>query len=283
MAFLTGLRPYRNFLNPESLQEVVRYVCERLEPFGYDAPIFQRWTPNAVDTEYTNIILQYNPGKSSKVVIGAHYDVCGEQPGADDNGSAVVGLLETARLLAERRPALNYTVEMVWFCLEEPPFFGSHEMGSYIHAESCSRDEEVKTMAMINYEMIGYFSSEPGSQQIPGEYAELSSLIGDVGDFICVVGIDQHHDLIHFMSQAMQQETRIRTHPVAFRSPYSFAGLSDHANYWKFGIPAVMINNTAMLRNPHYHEHTDDYGTIDFARMAAVVQAAWHGIIGFQA
>ena len=64
------------------------------------------------------------------MIVSAHYDVCGNQPGADDNASAVAGLLESARMVAEAKPDLDYRIDFVAFCLEEPPYFGSKEMGS---------------------------------------------------------------------------------------------------------------------------------------------------------
>ena len=60
-----------------------------------------------------------------------------------------------------------------------------------------------------------------------------------------------------------------------------YAGLSDQLSYWKFGIPALMINDTSMLRNPHYHARTDTIDTLDFDKMTEVVNGAYHAIIGF--
>ena len=47
---------------------------------------------------------------------------------------------------------------------------------------------------------------------------------------------------------------------------------SDHASYWRFGMPAVMVTDTAFLRNRNYHEASDTPETLDYARMAKVVQ-----------
>jgi hypothetical protein len=47
-------------------------------------------------------------------------------------------------------------------------------------------------------------------------------------------------------------------------------------NYWHRGIPAVMITDTAMFRNANYHKETDTPDTLDFGRMAEVV----NGVIG---
>jgi hypothetical protein len=41
-----------------------------------------------------------------------------------------------------------------------------------------------------------------------------------------------------------------------------------------------MINNTSFLRNPHYHEPTDTIDTLDFDRMAGVVDAHVHALQG---
>ena len=49
--------------------------------------------------EYKNVIGSIGIENKKRIIIGAHYDVCGDSEGADDNASGVVGLLELARLL----------------------------------------------------------------------------------------------------------------------------------------------------------------------------------------
>ena len=70
-------------------------------------------------------------GGGALLVIGAHYDSCGDTPGADDNASGVAGLLELA---ACSRRSRRRTVELVAYTLEEPPFFRTDAMGSFGHA-----------------------------------------------------------------------------------------------------------------------------------------------------
>ena len=118
--FLTELRPYRNYQNLGSLEKVCQYLKKELTQFGYNCSE-QVWKVNG--NEYKNIIASYQNDEPKRLIIGAHYDVCGDQPGADDNASAVAGLLETARLLSENSPRLNYGVDFVAYSLEEPPFF----------------------------------------------------------------------------------------------------------------------------------------------------------------
>ena len=47
---------------------------------------------------------------------------------------------------------------------------------------------------------------------------------------------------------------------------------SDHKPYWDAKIPAIMITDTANFRNPHYHKHTDEQGTLDFDFMSQVIE-----------
>ena len=56
---------------------------------------------------------------------------------------------------------------------------------------------------------------------------------------------------------------------------------SDHLNYWKYGYPAVMINNTGFYRNPNYHKESDAMETLDFDKMVEVVKGVYAAIIYF--
>lgn len=78
----------------------------------------------------------------------------------------MAGLLETARLIAERKPETDYAIELVAYCLEEPPYFATNLMGSYIHAQSLHA-QKADVIGMICYEMIGYFSDLPPFSTLP--------------------------------------------------------------------------------------------------------------------
>jgi hypothetical protein len=55
--------------------------------------------------------------------------------------------------------------------------------------------------------------------------------------------------------------------------------LSDNASFWDAGIPALMITDTAFLRNPNYHEATDTADTLDYEAMGKLVKALVHTLI----
>lgn len=272
--FLTGITPHRNHANLKSLEQAYRYIWTELEAAGY-TPEMQTWAVRG--HEYHNVIAKFRPDLERRLVVGAHYDVCFTTPGADDNASAVAGLLETARLIAEINPNLNFGIDFVAYSLEEPPHFGSESMGSYVHAQSL-HEAGTNVVGMICYEMIGYFSDEPGSQQYP--HPDLARLYPSTGNFIVVVGIEEHKAFNEAIYQGMRQAETIPTEVIHFPGPGGLASMSDHMNYWTFGFPALMINNTSFLRNPHYHEPTDTIDTLDFDRMAGVVDAHVHALQG---
>ena len=270
--FLTGIRPFRNYQNLESLENVCNYISDEFVSCGY-VPVEQKW--EAAGNEYKNIIASWQPGKSRRLIIGAHYDVAGDQPGADDNASAVAGLLETARLISENQPELDYGIDFVAYNLEEPPFYTTREMGSYIHAKSL-HDGQVDVIGMICYEMIGYFSDEPGSQQFPSD--EVAARYSDVGDYIVVVGIEKHSEFNGVIHGLMSRQEDIKVERIDFPDVGGLAGMSDHRNYWEFGYDALMINDTSFMRNPHYHMKTDTIETLDFEKMTAVVNSCYMAI-----
>lgn len=274
---LSGIRPYRNYQNLASLKYAANYIRTEFEATGFICEE-QEWI--AKGRKYKNIIASWNPQKQKRLIVGAHYDVAGDQPGADDNASGIAGLLETARLIAENKPDLDYRIDFVAYCLEEPPFFGDNEMGSYIHAKSL-KNSNAEILGMICYEMIGYFSDKENSQ--PNPIPELAQNFPTVGNFIMVVGIKDYKDFNNKVHRLMSENSGIDTQVISLPANSSLAGLSDQRNYWKFGYNALMITDTATVRNAgNYHYSTDTIETLNFDKMTEVINSSYNAIIGFQ-
>ncbi|MBC7981863.1 M28 family peptidase, partial [Candidatus Parcubacteria bacterium] len=102
---LTSIHPPRNYLNLDSLSAIAGYIAHELNKLSCEVH-YQKFLADG--REYKNVIATFGDVSRERVVIGAHYDVCGNQPGADDNASAVAGLLELARIVDELQPKLNY-------------------------------------------------------------------------------------------------------------------------------------------------------------------------------
>ena len=267
--FLTELRPFRNFKNMQSLDKVVDYISEQMTESGFTSEL-QTWHASAEghSNEYSNVICSYLPEKKKRLIIGAHYDVKGDQPGADDNASAVAGLLETIRIIGQTKPELDFGIDFVSYCLEEPPFYDTKYMGSYIHAKSVASNRE-NILGMICYEMIGYFSDRPNSQPVP--HPSMKSMFPSTGNFIMAVGTEKYSKFNDMVYNGMKKGAGIDVQKINMPKMFDLAGMSDQRNYWKFDIPAMMVNDTAFIRNPNYHQVTDTMDTLDYNKMGEVV------------
>ncbi len=228
------------------------------------------------DRKYKNIIAHFGPDSGPVLVIGAHYDTFGGTPGADDNASGVAGLIELARLLS--RDGQKRPIELVAYTLEEPPYFGSEDMGSAHHARLL-KEQGREVELMLSLEMIGYFTDAEGSQQYP--LPGLSALYSDRGNFIALVGKLGDFGAMRKMKSLMLGATTL---PVAsFNSPTFVPGVdfSDHFSYWMQGYPAIMVTDTAFNRNDDYHGAGDTADKLDYDRMAKVVQGVYAVTQGF--
>jgi Zn-dependent M28 family amino/carboxypeptidase len=272
--FLTSLQPARNFYNLTSLNKAAEYIKKEFEKSGLQV---NEQKFNVDGKEYKNLVCSVGPDSSpERIVIGAHYDVAGDQPGADDNASGVAGLLEIARLLHSEKPQLKQKIELVAFTLEEPPMFGGPQMGSAIHARALS-GAGVKLRAMISLEMIGYFSEEKNSQDYP--VAALQLLYPSVGNFIGVVGKMGQEKITGEIKDYMSRGSEIDVQSLNAPPFMPGTDLSDHRNYWDYGYNAVMITDTSFYRNHNYHEKTDTIETLNFVKMAEVVKGVYHALV----
>lgn len=268
---ITGTAQPRNHQHTESLNQVAAYIRSEFEQLNGNVGE-QVYT--VAGNEYRNVILSLGPADAPRLVVGAHYDVCGDQSGADDNASGVAGLLELARLL--HKHTLPFRIDFVAYTLEEPPYFRTEHMGSYVHASSLS-EQQVKVMGMISLEMIGYFKDEKGTQSYP--IAPMKLLYGSRGNYIAIV---QRYGNGSFGRSMLRNYKKTATLPVkSLKAPAFVTGVdfSDHLNYWHFGFDALMITDTSFYRNSNYHQPTDTIYTLDFERIARVVDAVYTSIL----
>jgi hypothetical protein len=250
--------------HPENLDKVASYIRDRFIEAG--GGVEDQAFP-AYHATYRNVIARFGPDSPERVVIGAHYDAFGPLPAADDNASGVAGLLELGRLLGERPPPGR--VDLVAYTLEEPPAFSGPFMGSAVHAASLKK-AGVRVRAMVSLEMIGCYSEARESQQFPNLLLKL--LYPSRGDFVAVVGRLGDVRLVRSVKSAMAGGSPLPVRSINAPAIIPGIDLSDHMNYWSQGYPAVMVTDTAMFRNDHYHTAEDRPETLDYRRMAMVVQ-----------
>lgn len=210
----------------------------------------------------------------SYYIIDAHYETVAISPGADDNGSGLIGTLEACRILSKYR--YNYSVDFIGFDLEEEGLLGSRD-----YLERLTPQDTV--LGMFNLEMIGYFTTEPNTQSFPNGF-EL--LFPDIFEQV----EDDAFRGNFLINTALQPGTKIKEALESAAENYvpdlkliSFFGdqsgivppdlfRSDHAGFWTSRRPALLITDGSEFRNPNYHGRDDLPETLDFTFITQVVQ-----------
>ena len=204
-----------------------------------------------------------------QILIGAHFDSIPGTPGADDNASAVSALLAAARAIGSRQ-GLCY----VAFDGEECGFVGSR---AFVEELGPQPPQQVHIL-----EMVGYASRQPDSQRNPVPMIQAPT----VGDFLGLVGTFGSWRLLDHVLAAADchalavQGLYLPEVPLETIEQISQHLLrSDHAPFWRAGIPALMWTDTAEFRNPHYHRPTDLPQTLDYEFLAGVTRLLIHAVL----
>ncbi|HVR40375.1 MAG TPA: M28 family peptidase [Thermoanaerobaculia bacterium] len=249
----------RSTYAPHELRAASRYLEREL-------PAKQEYVVDGVVCENLEIEIRGTTRADEIVVIGAHYDSIDESPGADDNASGVAALLALARRFANQKPAR--TLRFVAFVNEEPPHFKTEQMGSYVWAKRAHEKHE-RIVAMLSLESMGYYDAKRGAQHYP---RPLDLRYPKTGDFIAFAGNFDSRELVRQCAGTFRRTTNFPCEGAAVPEVIPEIGWSDQWSFWQFGWPALMVTDTALFRNPHYHQRTDTAEKLDYERMARVVE-----------
>ncbi len=180
--------------------------------------------PLPEDATSENLWVTFGDGPV-QVLIGAHYDTVRTSPGADDNGSGVIGLLELARRL-DRDPIAGLTVTVVFFGAEERTFGMTpedHHYGSRLRGATLENANQLPDW-MISLDMVG------GTHPLTG---------------VSLTGTDQSAvDVIVTAGESIGLEVE----------RLERGEISDHATFAKLGVPSVFVWRPG---NPGYHTEED--------------------------
>lgn len=196
------------------------------------------------------------PGKSKKdelVIFSAHYDHLGIGPpdikgdsiynGANDNASGVAAVLLLARYFAKQN-ANERTLVFVAFTGEEIGEWGSRYFSAQI--------DPAKVVAMFNIDMIGTRS----------KWGKNSAYL---------TGFEKS-DMGRIMNSNLSR-TQFTFHPDPYPEDHLFYR-SDNAMLARLGIPAHTISTAKSdSEDPHYHQPSDEIGTLDIKNMTQVIKA----------
>ncbi|MDP2939406.1 MAG: M20/M25/M40 family metallo-hydrolase [Candidatus Omnitrophota bacterium] len=248
----------------DNLERAANYISEQFVTYGYKVE-FQEYILE--NKKVKNIIAVKNGIKASEeiIVVGAHYDSC-FNPGADDNASGVAGVLELARFMKDKD--IDRTIKFIAFANEEPPYFKTENMGSRIYArEAKIKNEAIK--AVIILETIGLYTNKINSQRYP---IILGIFYPNKGNFITIVGNINSRHLVNKIKTSFRKYSKFPISSIALDF-IPASDFSDHWSFWKEGYSAVMVTDTAFLRNFHYHRDSDTWEKLSYENMACVIEA----------
>lgn len=265
---LANKYPSRHGQFPRVLGAAADFIEQEFQDLGYAV---ESYPYESDGTRVRNLVVEKKGSKPelSCIVLGAHYDTVVGTPGADDNATGVAGLLELARLL-KNQPGRR-TIRFAAFPHEEPPYFYTHLMGSRQYARTL-REKGETVLVMLALEMIGY-AGENYPQLYPAPLMRLFGRYPRYGNYIALVGNLRSLGMMSIVRKAMRDQHTIGVESLSAPGFIPPLFLSDHSSFWKAGIPALMITDTAFLRNPHYHNESDTPDTLNYPFLAAVVSA----------
>jgi hypothetical protein len=159
-------------------------------------------------------------------------------------------------------------------------------MGSSYWVDEAQRLEK-QVLGVLNLEMVGYISQSENSQHYPKGIPEnLFTVHGTdtsltIGDFLAVVGDKNSAQLATSFCHQCQRDS-INLPYTCLQGEFSYDQIaylmrdilrSDHAPFWRAGIPALLLTDSAEFRNPYYHTPADKINTLDFDFMLQVCKA----------
>ena len=260
---LAGEIGERNVFRPGALHAAADYFERQWTAYGCTATR-QEYRVRGVPCANIQVETAGSVQPDELIVLGAHYDTVRNSPGADDNASGIAALLEIARMLRTLSPP--YTVRCVAFVNEEAPFFFRGDMGSLRYARAARlRGDRIRLM--LSLEMLGYYRDEPGTQRYP---PLLRYFYPAQGNFIGFVSNLRSARQLRWLVDAFEASSSFPLEAASLPWWVPGVALSDHSSFWRQGYPAVMVTDTAYLRNPHYHTAQDVPTTLDFRRLSEV-------------
>lgn len=266
---LNAIEGFRHgWWNYEELEKRAQYIKDLFTEYGYtvEEQVFE-----FSHRPYRNIIATLKGIQSKKewLLIGAHYDASHGSPGADDNASGVAVMMEVARIIKALPEAED--IKFVAFTLEEPqPVTWNFLIGSKSFVKEMKK-RGFRYRAVI-LESVGYRSNAPNSQLLPPFVRG-----PERGDFLAIVSNRRSAPLMRAFEDSAKSHVpslKVISRVIPLNGYLVLESrFSDHSPFWDRGFQALMLTDTAMFRNPHYHRATDTSEKLDLDFMADVAKA----------
>ncbi|MFN4150935.1 MAG: M28 family metallopeptidase [Candidatus Sericytochromatia bacterium] len=207
------------------------FITEYLTSLGYKVE------RHKYRTNGENIIakLPAEVATDEHILLGAHLDSV-SNPGADDNASGTVAVLETARVLKELK-GRKVNIIFAWFDEEELGLIGSNYLAKDY------KKQGLKLTSAHTADMIGYDSDKD-------KVIEIEQPDGNLWDVY---------------NQAN------KSHGLNYKLVRTSSGQTDHESFREYGFNSVGLCEEWVGKDttPQYHKKTDTYETLSFDMIEA--------------
>lgn len=229
----------RHYLNPSNAK-AADFIYEKFTQLGYTPEIH-----TFSGTRGENVIATKTGTKypEKEFIICGHYDNMpsgSTAPGADDNASGTVAVLEAARILQPFD--FDYTIRFAAWDEEEIGLVGSHAYAQRAQLQG------QQIIGVLNLDMIAWDSDDDFTYTIATN--EISQAF--TNDFITTTGYYQ---------------------PLLNHN-YYYTQASDHASFWEFDYPAMLAIEDWYDFNDYYHTTNDDIDILNMDYYIAFVRAS---------
>jgi bacterial leucyl aminopeptidase len=188
-----------------------------------------------------SVIAKIGTSSAPGIVIGAHMDTLSgsfsKKPGADDDGSGTVTVLEVARTLLSSGMTFNKPIYFMWYAAEEQGLVGS----GYVVSEF--KKKNIPVDAVLHFDMTGYAHKNESTMWLMSDYS--------------------NKELTAYLEKLINTYVK---QPVK----YTACGYacSDHASWNKGGFAAAMPFESSMNNdNPNIHSSQDTMDKLSLSHM----------------
>lgn len=195
-----------------------------------------------------SVVAKFGNSNEAGIVVGGHMDTLSStwenKPGADDDGSGSVTVMETARTILASGMKFKKPIYFIWYSAEEMGLVGS----GYVVKDFTSK--KIPVDAAIQLDMTGYaYKNEP--------------TIWFMTDFV-------NKDLTTFLGKLMTTYVK-----QPFKTSRCGYACSDHASWHQAGIPASFPFESEMGNDdPYIHTSNDKMDVLSLNHMTDFVKLA---------
>ncbi len=241
LAILTGNKPFGNLVITErgstaGLDKTRAFLAAEYNALGFSTSEHKFGTGTNFIAEKKGTV-----DASKVLILSSHIDSVGNN-GANDDGTGTIGLLAVAKELAGQD--FPITIRVVGFDREEKGLVGSAAYVATLSRETIIGD--------IHFEMMGVNKRNDGGFH--------------------VIDCSKTHST--FMTKTMQES--IAKLGLKLTVVKACTDRSDHASFWKKGLPAVVISENFFGgdADPCYHASCDKMdGRLNYPYMQAILEA----------